>query len=49
MTSAAIQWHGPTAGPLQEELIKKSFAVRGLEVDIKSGFADVSNPKQINT
>lgn len=49
MTSAAIQWSGPTAGPLQEELIKKSFAGRGLEVDVKSGFADVSTPKQINT
>jgi hypothetical protein len=49
MTSAAIQWKGPTAGPMQEELIRKSFNNRGLEVDVKSGFADVSTPKQINT
>lgn len=49
MTSAAIQWHGPTAGPLQEQLIKSSFESRGLTVDVTPGFADVSNPKQINT
>jgi len=52
MTSAAIQWKGPTAGPMQEELIRKSFNKRGLEVEVKPGYADVSNPKQasvINT
>jgi hypothetical protein len=48
MTSAAIQWKGTTAGPLQEELIRKAFANRNLEVKVESGYADVSEPKQLN-
>lgn len=47
MTSAAIQWKGPTAGPMQEELIKQSFLQRDLEVDVVSGYADVSAPKKV--
>jgi hypothetical protein len=49
MTSAAIQWKGITAGPLQEELIRKSFAKRNLSVQVDSGYADVSEPKTIHT
>lgn len=49
MTSAAIQWKGTTAGPIQEELIRKSFASRKLSVQIESGYADVSDPKPLNT
>jgi hypothetical protein len=48
MSSAAIQWKGTTAGPLQEELIRKSFANRNLEVKVESGYADVSEPTQLN-
>jgi hypothetical protein len=49
MTSAAVQWKGPTAGPMQDQLIKKTFAKRGFEVAVNSGYADVSEPKKINT
>lgn len=47
MTSAAIQWNGSTAGPIQEELIRQSFKSRNLTVHIEPGFANVSEPKPI--
>ena len=45
MISAAIQWKGQSAGPIQEKLVTDRFAKKyNKDVTIKPGFIDISKP-----
>jgi hypothetical protein len=42
MSSAAVQWQGITAGPIQENLIKRKKG----NVLVRSGYADIEQPSE---
>ena len=47
MISAAVQWKGESAGPIQEQMVRDRFASKyNKEVLVKPGYIDISQPNE---